>query len=750
MIGGGVCLLYVNVELTLASAGPCPADSEEERPMSEIRLFVAEKKSMAEAIAAGLGNCRPQSGYIDCGSDWVTWCAGHLLEEYLPKDYASAWSEWKMDVLPMIPERWLLKPKSAAQEQLAVIQGLLKQAASVVNAGDPDREGQVLVDEVLERFNYKGPIQRIWLNDGLSPAAVKRALDKMVDNAEKAPLRDAARARSRADWLIGMNASRAMTLMAQAAGRRGVLPLGRVQTPALALVVGRDKQIEAFKPHRFYVPQALVNHVGGEFTATFQPSETQPGLDEEGRLVDEAVAKAISDAVQGASGTVTEATREEKTSAPPLPFSLSALQKAASSRFGMSAQEVLDAAQSLYLAKLTSYPRSDCRYLPENQHAEGASILPELAKLSGPLEKVARIAAAADFTIKSAAWNSKKQTAHHGIIPTGVLPDDIQALPEKQRRIYELVCGSYALQFHPPLRFEARAVTLAFQDTAWKATGRRVLEAGWTQFTASDGDAEPEVPLLPDVQKGDAVQCKSVSTTGRMTTPPARFTEGTLIDAMESVHKYVADDAAKATLRTHKGIGTEATRAGIIEGLKKRGLLTTEKKSLISTPIGRQLIELVPDVVKNPVTTADWEAQLEEVAAGSLRLDAFLDQICRELPGILDAITSLKIARMADAFPCPECKDPLKHYKGKDGKMHWACFNEKNHKSGKPVFLDDKGGKPVERKKFQCPECKGDLFSGKTKKGEPYFACFAKEKHKDGEAHFFDNVKGKPDFGGKK
>lgn len=716
-----------------------------------MRLFVAEKKSQGEAIADGLGRVRVENGYIDCGEDWVTWCAGHLLEEYYPEDYNAAWANWKLDVLPMIPDAWKLKPKSTAQRQLSIIRDLLKKAEQAVNAGDPDREGQLLVDEVLEYFDYRGPVQRIWLDDGLTPSAVKAAVKKLVNNVEKAPLRDAARARTRADWLIGLNATRAMTLIGRAAGRQGLLPLGRVQTPTLALVVNRDKQIENFKPHRFYGLQALVTHPGGsEFTATFQPGENQTGLDEEGRLVDAGVAKAIRAAVQGASGTVLTSTREEKTSAPPLPYSLSALQKAASSQYGMSAQDVLDAAQSLYLAKLTSYPRSDCRYLPEDQHAEGAAILAELAKLAGPLEKVATMAATADASLRSAAWNSKKQTAHHGIIPTGICPVDAEAMPEKQRRIYELICSSYALQFHPPMRFEARTILLSCKETAWKATGRRILEAGWTRFKTSDVD-DPDVSLLPDACEGDAVQCKTVSILPKMTTPPSRFSEGNLIEAMESVHKYVAEDAAKNMLRAHKGIGTEATRAGIIEGLKKRGLLAVEKKFLVSTPLGRQLIELVPDVVKNPVTTASWEAKLEDVAAGRLRLGDFLDQICGELPALLNAITSLTIKRMADAHPCPECNEPLKKFKSKTaGVFYWACFNESQHKSGKPVFFDDKDGKPVERKKFQCPECKGDLFSGKSKQGDPYFACFAKENHKDGKVKFFENKKGKPDLGGKK
>ena len=249
------------------------------------RLFIAEKPSLGKAIAAELGVTQTRQGYMVCGNDTVTWCFGHLLEQYDPDDYDEAWKLWRRSSLPMIPREWRLKPKESARAQLQVISNLLGEAATVVNTGDPDREGQLLVDEVLEHFRYTGPVQRIWLAS-LDSRSIQKALATLKDYRDYANLRDSARARSQADWLIGMNATRAMTLRGRESGRDGVLSMGRVQTPTLALVVNRDREIAAFTPIDYLVLQATLQHDAGTFSAFFKPSETQPGLDSEGRLVD--------------------------------------------------------------------------------------------------------------------------------------------------------------------------------------------------------------------------------------------------------------------------------------------------------------------------------------------------------------------------------------------------------------------------------------------------------------------------------
>ena len=451
-----------------------------------MRLFIAEKPSLGRAIAAGLGNQKKAEGCILCGNDVVTWCFGHMLEQAWPRDYKPEYSHWRREHLPIIPSQWKYKVKKDAAAQLDIIGSLLREADSVVNAGDPDREGQLLVDEVLEHFRYTGHVERIWLAS-LDDLSVKKALANLTDNARYAPLRDAARARSRADWLTGINATRALTIKGRSDGRSDVLSLGRVQTPTLALVVARDLEISHFKPVDYFVLKAALVHSAGDFAVTFVPSEDQAGLDSGGRLIDAAVANALVAAHKNTDGLVAEATREAKSKAVPLPHCLSSLQKAASSTLGMSAQQVLDTAQALYEKKLTTYPRTDCRYLPEEQFADAAAVLTALSSLPG-LEQVA---GKADTSLKSAAWNTKKVTAHHAIAPTGELPPD--SLPQKERDLYLMIATAFCLQFHAPMRYEAQKAVVSLADTRWETTGRRILDPGWTAFSGHDDeDDDPD------------------------------------------------------------------------------------------------------------------------------------------------------------------------------------------------------------------------------------------------------------------
>ena len=314
------------------------------------------------------------------------------------------------------------------------------------------------MDEVLEHFRYTGPVQRIWLAS-LDSRSIQKALATLKDNRDYANLRDSARARSQADWLIGMNATRAMTLRGRESGRDGVLSMGRVQTPTLALVVNRDREIAAFTPIDYLVLQATLQHEAGTFSALFKPSETQPGLDSEGRLVDGATAQGIMDAVRGKNGIITSVTREKKKKPVLLPHCLSSLQKAASSKLGMTAQQVLDTAQSLYEKKLTTYPRTDCRYLPEEQFSDAARIITALSGVSG-LEAVT---AKADSALKGPVWDTKKITAHNAIIPTGEEP---RSLTAQEKELYLMI----AVQFYPLCSTRPRR----FWPPSWKRHGKPV------------------------------------------------------------------------------------------------------------------------------------------------------------------------------------------------------------------------------------------------------------------------------------
>ena len=596
------------------------------------RLFIAEKPSLGKAIAAELGVTQTCQGYTVCGNDAVTWCFGHLLEQYDPDDYDDAWKLWRRSSLPMIPREWRLKPKESARAQLQVISNLLGEAATVVNTGDPDREGQLLVDEVLEHFRYSGPVQRIWLAS-LDSRSIQKALATLKDNRDYANLRDSARARSQADWLIGMNATRAMTLRGRESGRDGVLSMGRVQTPTLALVVNRDREIAAFTPIDYLVLQATLQHDAGTFSALFKPSETQPGLDSEGRLVDGATAQGIMDAVRGKNGIITSVTREKKKKPVPLPHCLSSLQKAASSKLGMTAQQVLDTAQSLYEKKLTTYPRTDCRYLPEEQFSDAARIITALGSSVSGLEAVT---AKADSALKGPVWDTKKITAHHAIIPTGEEP---RSLTAQEKELYLMIAVQYFLQFYPPMLYEAQKILTTIVETAWEARGRMIIEPGWTGFAAEDDDEDAKKKeaeqSLPSVGNNDAVLCADVDALKKKTTPPSRFSEGSLIEAMANVHRFVSDAKAKAVLKENEGIGTEATRASILETLKGRGFITASGKSLVSTPLGQSLIDMTPDTLRDPVTTAQWEQRLEAITRGETSLEDFMREQYAALPLLL-------------------------------------------------------------------------------------------------------------------
>ena len=706
-----------------------------------MRLFVAEKPSLGRAIAAELGVTKNNPTFQICGSDTVTWCFGHILEQYDPQDYDDNLRTWRRRDLPIIPNEWKLRPKKEAYTQLQVINHLLSEASSVVHAGDPDREGQLLVDEVLEHFHYTGPVQRIWLAS-LDSRSIQKALSTLKDNSNYANLRDAARARSQADWLIGMNASRAMTIFGRETGHTdGVLSLGRVQTPTLALVVQRDREIKAFVPVDYLILQASLQNDAGSFSATFKPAETQPGLDPEGRLVDASIAQGIVDAVRGQTGTITSVTREKKKKAVPLPHCLSSLQKAASSRFGMTAQQVLDTAQSLYEKKLTTYPRTDCRYLPEEQFQDAARIITSLAGVSG-LEAVT---ARADTSLRGPVRETKKITAHHAMIPPGEKP---QSLTAQETNLYLMIAVQYCLQFYPPMSYEAQKIVVSINDTIWEARGRLILEPGWTGVAAEeDEDAKKKEPeqSLPPVSSGTPVTCADVETLKKKTTPPSRFSEGSLIEAMASVHRFISDATAKSVLKENEGLGTEATRAGIIETLKGRKFIAPSGKSLVSTPLGQSLIDMTPGVLKDPVMTAQWEQRLEQIARGELTLDAFMQDQIAILPTLLNSVLSLPVTLLPGVFPCPKCgkamrKRPDKKYGG----FFWACSDPDCH-----TFFPDNNGKPgAPREKavpseFPCPVCNQPLYR-KEKEGNTYWACYNREGHANGENVFLPDDNGKP------
>lgn len=672
-----------------------------------MRLFIAEKPSVAKAIAAELGTTGKGDGFIECGSDKVTWCFGHMLEQADPDEYTpddvprgpSGRKVWRVDELPIIPDTWILKPKDDAKKQLNIIGKLLKESNEVVNAGDPDREGCLLVDEVLEHFRYSKPVRRFWVS-AQDSVSVRRGLDALKNNADYRGWSDAARGRQRADWLIGMNLSRAYTLRAQRGGSRALLTVGRVQTPTLALVVGRDKDIEGFKPVPYHTIRAEIQHAGGSFMAGWKAKEDQAGLDPEGRLVDTAVANAIVEKVTGKAGELAEYKQEAKKQNQPLAFALSDITALASSRFGYSAEDVLNACQSLYEThKLTSYPRTDCAYLPESQHADAPRVLEAVRQVNPEL---AAIIDGGDPRIKSPTWNDKKITAHHGIIPT-MHKGSTAGLNDKERNIYGLIVRAYIAQFYPVHEYMHTTVAANIEGETFAASGKVVTKNGWRDvYETADEDDEKDVEegdnqRLPAMKRNDSVTCAQATRKDAKTKPPARFTEGTLIRAMENIHKYVTDSEHKKLLRDGDGIGTSATRASIISELKRRGFLEVKGKHIVSTTLGRSMIAALPEVVKSPVLTALYERMLKSIEQGSAELGAFIakqeafirDQVAKANDGAVSIAGGKEATPVSSLHKCMACGAGLSRRPSKKkGHFWWGCSN---YPTCKQTYPDIKG-----------------------------------------------------------
>ncbi|HEY4016262.1 MAG TPA: DNA topoisomerase III [Polyangiaceae bacterium] len=602
-----------------------------------MRLFIAEKPSLARAIAEALpAPHRRGAHHIECGrDDVVAWCAGHILEAAPPEAYGD-YRAWRLEHLPITPARWKLDPR--APELLKSIETLLRRAARVVHAGDPDREGQLLVDEVLVFLGYRGPVERLLVRD-LSPEAVRRQLAALEDNARYRPLYESALARQRADWLYGMNMTRLYTLLGRAAGYDGVLSVGRVQTPLLGLIVARDAAIAGFTAVPYFALTATIRTPTGDaFRAIWSPGNTvEAHFDSDKRLLSSAVAQEVRARVEGQAGSVAACTKDKKSEAPPLPYALAALQIDGATRLGLSAQQVLVACQSLYEThRLLTYPRSDCAHLPENHHGQAKDVLRAITRRAPVL---AAAAAGADLAIRSKAWNDKKVTAHHAIIPTPTASAGTPALTPHERAIYELVGRRYLAQFYPPHEFLETRIELDVAGERFVATGRQILSPGWKALGShseenghgdregNEEDGSVTEASLPGLEAGALVTAVEVAVTEKKTQPPKAFTDATLISAMCSVARFVTDPTVKKILTETDGIGTPATRAAIIETLFARGYIRRAGKTILSTDTGRVLIRSLPQVATTPDMTALWEAAIRAIADRTQTLDAFLARV---------------------------------------------------------------------------------------------------------------------------
>jgi len=705
-----------------------------------MQLFIAEKPSLAKAIASNIGAGSQCDGYISIhnGKVIVSWCFGHILSLAEPEDYDEKYKKWDINDLPIIPVEWKLNITPSCKKQFYTLKKLVGLADEIINAGDPDREGQLLVDEVISYIGYQKPVKRILLN-ALDDTSVKYALDHIKDNSEFINLKNSALARSRADWLVGMNLTRTYTKKLEGFSM-GVFSFGRVQTPTMALVVRREREIKNFEPVEYFVLKVVWANKKGFLNTYWKMKDEQPGLDSEGRLIHRQYADDLKKKLNTATGSVQKIETKRKKEQPHLPFSLSALQIAAGKKYKYSPQKVLDVMQSLYEKKYTSYPRSDCDYLPENQFVDAKEILANIKKLG--IDGVSEYVNKADISLKSKAWNDKKITAHHAIIPTKLKPD-YAILSEEEKNLYSMVCLNYISQFYPEYIYEATQITISSLNEIFVGKGRKIIDAGWKLLYISDKDEDlpenEEETQVPSFQEGDEVTHSLSLVVMATTKPPTRFNPASLLKAMKEIYKYVKDEKLKAQLKECSGIGTEATRAAIIEGLQKREYLILKKNLFYSSEKAELLFDNLPEAFAYPDSTAVWENKLTGILNTEYTVDEFIDSQIKAITEIISEVAAKKIAAGGKEYKCPECQSLLRKRKGPKN-FFWGCSNYPECKFTAP---DVKGVPDLSPKKnlptYPCPICEKGELRLINYKGSEFWGCSNKECRTS-----FPNVKDLP------
>lgn len=639
-----------------------------------MRLFICEKPSQGRDLAGVLGLSKRGDGFISGPGGTVTWAVGHLLETAPPETYGKQYGKpWNISALPIVPPVWQVVVKKDTQSQFKVIERLLRQVDEVVIATDADREGEVIARELLEYCRFEGPVSRLWLT-ALDEQSIRTALGDIRNGADTLGMYHAGLGRARADWLIGMNLSRLYTLRAAMTGFDGVVSIGRVQTPTLALVVRRDREIASFVPKPWWQVKALLHAGGMTFPAQWVPAKVY--TDEEKRCIHQNIAIQVAQLCrQAGKARVTLSETKRESASAPQAFTLGTLQQACGKLWDMSPQKVLDTAQSLYEThKATTYPRTDCGFLPESMRTEIPSVLDAIRR-NDP--EIAPVLSQLNPAFVSPVWNDKKITAHHGIIPTRNT-FQLSALNEAERRVYGLIRRNYLAQFLPSYESDVTRLEFDIGGQLFRTTGRTEVVKGWKVLFGKDED-EPQAAAgddsvsLPVLNQDSVCAVTGADVTQQMTRPPAYYTFATLIAAMMNASRFVTDLALRRILKENAGLGTEATRAGIIEQLLKRDFIVLKGRQLRATDLACDIIDALPVQLTEPGMTALWEQALDEVSAGRMKLDDFLArQVSWTRQLVAQGLHQPVNLRVPPVPPCPLCGGKTRKRQGEKGAF-WSC-----------------------------------------------------------------------------
>ena len=661
-------------------------------------VCIAEKPSVARDIASVLGATASRDGYMEGNGYQVTWTFGHLCTLKEPNDYTENWKRWSLAALPMIPQRFGIKliEDKGIQKQFDIIERLMQNADEIINCGDAGQEGELIQRWVMQKAQAKCPVKRLWISS-LTEEAIKQGFDNLKDQKEYQPLYLAGLSRAIGDWILGMNATRLYTL--KYGQNRQVLSIGRVQTPTLALIVNRQYEIDHFKPEAYWVLSTLYRDT--LFTATKGKFTSK----EEG----EAAFSTIADKVF----EVAEVNKKKGTEAPQHLFDLTSLQVECNRKFAYSAETTLNLIQNLYEKKLTTYPRVDTQYLSDDIYPKCATILKGLKGY----ESFTQSLLGKSLTKSKRFFDSSKVTDHHAIIPTGV---PASSLSDMEHNVYDLITKRFIAAFYPDCKFSTTVVTGKVEDIELKATGKEILDPGWRIIYAKDvvnieeenEKATSEERTLPTFTKGETGP-HTPTLSEKWTTPPKYYTEATLLRAMETAGKFVEDDELRSALKEN-GIGRPSSRAGIIETLFKRRYIKRERKNLLATPTGIELIGIIrEELLKSCELTGIWEKKLRDIEHQKYDAAQFISELKEQITTIVNEVLRDNSNRHITLTTEEDLKKKIAKKKSSTAKRvsQPTAQNSVRVSATTLSATENITGKP-------CPQChEGTIIKGKTAYG---------------------------------